>query len=202
MNPCGYNSTWKKIKHLFGGNIKDCVSKPRFDEFNIIRAVIFIVSLTAYDSCLDDDELMILILGFIGKGIFIPNELILIIAKYCDSLPINGLTKQLEMFSDICNDAMFQDIPLILILNKIELFTEKLETKPLNLYFQGCEYTGNYHLESALYIQRLFEKCNKTEERQIYSYITTATDQCNVMIVFQGIEDLMKGYWILKGIKA
>lgn len=80
------------------------------------------------------------------------------------------------LFESILNLPWFRKSSIILFLNKIDLFKEKLAAKPIREYFP--DYTGadaDYNAASN-YFANKFRGLNRTEGREIYVHYTNATD--------------------------
>ncbi|XP_036377973.1 guanine nucleotide binding protein (G protein) alpha v1 isoform X1 [Megalops cyprinoides] len=129
--------------------------------FEDVRAVLFVVALSGYDMTLVEDPSM------------------------------NRLQESLKLFSSICNNVFFRSTSMILFMNKIDLFQEKIlhSGRHLRLYlpqFRGadCDVDG-----AARYIASMFVALNATPSKLIYHHFTTATDTSNVQIVFQVVMD-------------
>ncbi|XP_039595439.1 guanine nucleotide binding protein (G protein) alpha v1 [Polypterus senegalus] len=129
--------------------------------FEDVRAVLFVVALSGYDMTLMEDPAM------------------------------NRLQESLKLFASICNNVFFKSTSMILFLNKIDLFQEKIlhSGRHLRLYlpqFRGADCDVD---AAARYIAGLFLSLNKTPSKLIYHHFTTATDTSNVQIVFQVVMD-------------
>ncbi|KAL9658593.1 hypothetical protein ABK040_006130 [Willaertia magna] len=86
------------------------------------------------------------------------------------------LTESLFLFEDVCNNRWFKDKNVLLFLNKVDVFKEKIETlKDLGKY--QPEYTGNNDFESAKeFIKNKFLEKNHNPNRQIHVNFTCAVD--------------------------
>ncbi|XP_061085344.1 guanine nucleotide binding protein (G protein) alpha v1 isoform X1 [Conger conger] len=129
--------------------------------FEEVRAVLFVVSLSGYDMTLVEDPSM------------------------------NRLQESLKLFSSICNNIFFRSTSMILFMNKIDLFQEKIlrSGRHLRLYlpnFRGADCDVD---TAARYIAGLFVALNSTPSKLIYHHFTTATDTSNVQVVFQVVMD-------------
>ena len=174
INPLGHNSNWYKYKHLFTS----------------IDAVIFVASLVCYDSELNEQDLSILIHGYIRKHYYaesIPEELMKLIMDFSD-IEGSDMHAQLEMFGSICNDPMFEQTPVILFLNKKDIFASKIQHKPLNdgyPCFENFGGDGSNYDDGVGYIRNIFEGMNENPRmKQIFTHVTCATDKCNTEKVF------------------
>jgi len=103
----------------------------------------------------------------------------------------NRIKEALDVFEDVVNNQFMKNIPVMLFLNKRDLFAEKIEKKvPLTIAFP--EYKEAQTLEGATaYIRKEFERRNRTVGRLIYSIVTCATDKDNVKFVFRSVNDII-----------
>ena len=128
--------------------------------FDDVKAVLFVVALNGYDMILLEDG------------------------------TTNRMEESLNLFQAICVNKFFDSTSIVLFLNKLDLFTEKINStnRHLRLYFP--QYTGPDHDVSAAkeFIKDQFLACN-TKQRIIYPHFTIATDTNNVRVVFQAVLD-------------
>ena len=124
--------------------------------FDDVKAVLFVVALSGYDMTLTEDG------------------------------ATNEMEESLNLFQAICVNKFFDSSSIVLFLNKLDLFTEKVNNTNHHLRLFFPQYTGPDHDVSAAkeFIKDQFLACN-TKERIIYPYYTTATDTNNVKVVFK-----------------
>jgi len=103
----------------------------------------------------------------------------------------NRLFEAINVFDNIINTAVFKQSTVILFLNKMDLFQDKLlgnstlKNKPVPLTTCFQDYTGPGTFEDAAkYIEEQFMVCNK-DRRMIFPHLTCATDTTNVSRVFE-----------------
>ncbi|XP_065809183.1 guanine nucleotide binding protein (G protein) alpha v1 [Labrus bergylta] len=130
--------------------------------FEDVRAVLFVVSLSGYDMTLVEDASM------------------------------NRLQESLKLFSSICNNIFFRSTSMILFMNKIDLFQDKIlhSGRHLRLYlpqFKGRP--ASCTASAARFISATFVSLNTTPSKLIYHHFTTATDTSNIQVVFQVVMD-------------
>ncbi|XP_059804338.1 guanine nucleotide binding protein (G protein) alpha v1 isoform X1 [Hypanus sabinus] len=129
--------------------------------FEDVRAVLFVAALSGYDMSLLEEP------------------------------SVNRLQESLRLFSSICNNIFFRNTSMILFLNKIDLFQEKIlhSERHLRLYF--TQYRGaNCDVDSAArYIASQFLLLNRNPAKLVYHHFTTATDTSNIQVVFQVVID-------------
>ncbi|KIJ51294.1 hypothetical protein M422DRAFT_43853 [Sphaerobolus stellatus SS14] len=99
----------------------------------------------------------------------------------------NRMDESLDLFQSIINSRWFLRTSIILFLNKIDVFKQKLPKVPLDKYF--TEYTGGADVnKAAKYILWRFMQLNKAR-LSLYPHLTQATDTNNVKIVFAAVKE-------------
>jgi len=86
--------------------------------FEGVTTILFLVALSEYDQLLFEDETM------------------------------NRMQEALNLFDSICNSQWFVKTSIILFLNKIDLFKEKLPLSPMRDYFS--DYQGTYEHDTTI----------------------------------------------------
>jgi len=108
----------------------------------------------------------------------------------------NRIEESLQLFEDTTNSPWFIDTPIILFLNKCDLLEEKLKHKSVKDYMS--DYSGDNSYEdvwkwfATKYEQRL------SNGRPVYTHVTCAMDDQNVLLVFQSVRDIV----IQKGMES
>lgn len=129
--------------------------------FEGVTAIIFCVSLSAYDLVLAEDEEM------------------------------NRMHESMRLFDSICNNKWFISTSIILFLNKIDLFEQKIKYSPLTICFQQYR-GGNNSEEAKKFIKNEFECLNRKQDtKHVYTHFTCATDTSNIQFVFDAITDVI-----------
>ena len=129
--------------------------------FEGVNAIIFCVALSGYDLVLAEDGGM------------------------------NRMVESMQLFEGVCNNKYFSETTIILFLNKKDLFADKIQYSPLTICFP--EYRGqNTYEEAASYIQMKFEALYiRSDEQEVYTHFTCATDTINIEFVFDAIVDVI-----------
>lgn len=129
--------------------------------FENVTALVFLVSLSEYDQMLYEDE------------------------------SVNRMQEALTLFDSICNSRWFVKTSIILFLNKIDLFAEKLPYSPLGDYFP--DYTGgdNYDVACEYLLHRFVALNQNAATKQIYAHYTCATDTQQIKFVLSAIQDIL-----------
>lgn len=129
--------------------------------FDDVRAVLFVCALSGYDMTLFED----------GKT--------------------NRLEESLNLFQAICNNKFFVKTSMILFLNKVDLFRDKIQNSDRHLRLYFPQYTGpDRDVDTAArFIQTEFMERNLNKSKIIYPHFTTATDTSNIKVVFKVVLD-------------
>ncbi|KAF7314520.1 G-protein alpha subunit [Mycena kentingensis (nom. inval.)] len=137
------------------------VGELMYKLFDNVTALVFLVSLSEYDQMLYEDE------------------------------SVNRMQEALTLFDSICNSRWFVKTSIILFLNKIDLFAEKLPRSPLGDYFP--DYTGGDNYDAACdYLLHRFVSLNQSAAtKQIYAHYTCATDTQQIKFVLSAIQDIL-----------
>lgn len=128
--------------------------------FENVTAIIFLVAISEYDQLLYEDE------------------------------NVNRMQEALTLFDSICNSRWFVKTSIILFLNKIDLFKQKLPVSPMVDYFS--DYTGGADYNSACeYIVNRFVSLNQSDAKTIYTHFTCATDTSQIKFVMSAVNDII-----------
>lgn len=120
--------------------------------FDNVTAIIFCVALSEYDQTL------------------------------LESTTKNRLEESLNLFESVVNSMWFRRTTVILCLNKIDIFIEKLPHSALEKYFP--DYVGGANVNKAVkYILWRFKQLNRADLNLI-PYVTQATDTNNIKLAF------------------
>ncbi|GAA97620.1 uncharacterized protein L969DRAFT_48716 [Mixia osmundae IAM 14324] len=128
--------------------------------FENVTAIVFLVAISEYDQMLYEDE------------------------------SVNRMQEALALFDSIANSRWFMSTSIILFLNKIDLFKEKLTRSPIQPYFQ--DYTGGANLQAACdYFSNRFVSLNQSSSKQVYVHFTCATDTNQIKFVLSAVNDIV-----------
>lgn len=143
------------------------VSPPssRIPYFQDATAVIFVAAISEYDQVLAED----------GRT--------------------NRVLESINLFTEIMNSEWFTRTPLVLFLNKCDLFADKLRRVPLNVLFP--KYSGSASYQHACeFLCREFVKRRANPNKVIHIHVVsaiqidlikTAMDSVKTMIVEQSL---------------
>ncbi|TFK67712.1 heterotrimeric G-protein alpha subunit, GPA3-like protein [Pluteus cervinus] len=101
--------------------------------------------------------------------------------------PQNQLLESLALFESVVNSRWFLRMQIVLFLNKIDVFRDKLPKLPLEKFFP--EYTGGTDInKAARYILWRFVRVNRAR-LSIYPHLTQATNTRNIGLVFTAVKE-------------
>jgi len=162
---CRWTSTGVK-KEVFKIENVDCVlldvggqkseRKKWVQCFENVFIVLFVVAISEYDQVMYEDE---------------------------DS---NRVRDALDLFEDICNSKWFCNTNVVLFLNKIDTFKEKVKQVPLKKYFKDFKFDenkGDLAEQAKNFLINEFKGRNH-QEREVLLSVTCATDKSNIKAVF------------------
>lgn len=143
--------------HLFDVGGQRSERKKWIHCFDNVTLIIYCISLSEYDQSLLEDD---------GQ---------------------NRFHESLVLFENILNSRWFARTSVVLFLNKIDLFAEKIKKVPLENYFP--DYTGGQDINKATkYILWRYMQLNRAN-LNIYPHVTQATDTSNIKLVFAAIKE-------------
>lgn len=99
----------------------------------------------------------------------------------------NRLEESLTLFDSVVNSRWFARTSIVLFLNKIDVFADKLPYSPLEKFFP--DYTGGNNInKAAKYILWRFSQVNRSG-LNIFPHVTQATDTSNIELVFAAVKE-------------
>lgn len=128
--------------------------------FENVQAIVFLVAISEYDGKLVEDE------------------------------SVNRMQEALTLFDSICNSRWFVKTSIILFLNKIDMFKEKIAQVPIEDYFEDYEGGPDYD-SSCEYFRDRFVSLNQNDNKQIYTHYTCATDTGQIRFVMTAVYDII-----------
>ncbi|CEP07538.1 hypothetical protein [Parasitella parasitica] len=130
--------------------------------FENVTAIIFLVALSEFDQVLIEDEHM------------------------------NRMEESLILFESICNSKWFKSTSIILFLNKIDIFREKIgHNHLLSNTFPGFKGANSYEETSQYVLQKFLTLNKESETKQIYTHFTCATDTEQIGFVMNAVNDII-----------
>ncbi|UNI15801.1 G-Protein alpha subunit [Purpureocillium takamizusanense] len=130
--------------------------------FENVHCLLFLVAISGYDQCLVEDK----------DG--------------------NQMNEALMLWESIANSHWFTKSAMILFLNKMDLFREKLPHSPITKYgftdYHGPE--DDYKSASKYFLDK-FKALSRNPEKEIYGHFTNATDTNLLKITMGSVQDMI-----------
>ncbi|KAH8785654.1 G-protein alpha subunit CPG-3 [Diaporthe sp. PMI_573] len=130
--------------------------------FENVNCLLFLVAISGYDQCLVEDK----------DG--------------------NQMNEALMLWESIANSHWFLKSALILFLNKMDLFKEKLAKSPITQH-GFTDYHGQPEdwKQASKYFMDKFRALNRNPEKEIYGHFTNATDTNLLKITMGSVQDMI-----------
>lgn len=129
--------------------------------FEGVQCLLFLASLSGYDQSLIED------------------------------VNANQMHEALMLFDSLVNGEWFRDKPIILFLNKIDLFREKLKKSPIKTHFPDYQGANDDEAAATQFFASKFQKINRNAHREIYIHFTNATDTNLLKATMQSVQDIL-----------
>ncbi|KAJ3222449.1 guanine nucleotide-binding protein subunit alpha [Clydaea vesicula] len=128
-----------------------------------LGGMIFLVALSSYDQFLEEE----------------PTE--------------NRMMDALQLFEGICKIEKVNHLPILLFLNKLDLFEEKIKVSSVKSHFNNFPaHQDEKNLKAGKnFFKSLFLEKNSNKERRIYSHFTSATDTKLMKVIFIAVRDII-----------
>ncbi|KAI9319487.1 G-alpha protein [Dichotomocladium elegans] len=104
---------------------------------------------------------------------------------------VNRLQESLTLFDSICNSRWFIKTSIILFLNKIDLFAEKLPRSPLSKYFDDYKGGDRYDAACQYLLQKFVSLNTRADTKQIYTHFTCATETKQIKFVMNAVNNII-----------
>mmetsp|Transcript_31075 Transcript_31075/g.48451 ORF Transcript_31075/g.48451 Transcript_31075/m.48451 type:complete len:357 (-) Transcript_31075:160-1230(-) len=105
---------------------------------------------------------------------------------------VNRMHESLKLFDEIVNAKWFVKTPIILFLNKKDLFKEKITKQQHYLSHTFPDYKGGTDFDAGVeFIQKKFVSLNGVEGKQIYTHVTCCTDTDQINVVFEAVKKFL-----------
>lgn len=130
--------------------------------FENVNCLLFLVAISGYDQCLVEDK----------DG--------------------NQMNEALMLWESIANSHWFTKSALILFLNKMDLFKEKLAKSPITDHgFTDYHGPPGDWRQASKYFMDKFRALNRNPEKEIYGHHTNATDTNLLKITMGSVQDMI-----------
>jgi len=101
------------------------------------------------------------------------------------------MQEAIMLFESIVNTSWFKRSSIILFLNKVDLFKEKLEVSPVKDYFPDFQGANNDFDAACQFFADKFRDLNRNREKEIYIHFTNATDTNLLKVTMQSVQDMI-----------
>ncbi|PYI10289.1 guanine nucleotide binding protein, alpha subunit [Aspergillus sclerotiicarbonarius CBS 121057] len=129
--------------------------------FEGVQCLLFMVALSGYDQCLVEDQ------------------------------NANQMHEAMMLFESLVNGEWFKRKPIILFLNKIDLFKGKLHVSPVSSHFPDYNGSNTDFDAAARYFADRFRGINRIPDREIYIHYTNATDTTLLKATMDSVQDMI-----------
>ena len=129
--------------------------------FEGVQCLLFMAALSGYDQCLVED------------------------------VNANQMHEAFMLFESLVNGEWFKDKPIILFLNKIDLFREKLAVSPISAHFPNYQGKDTDEEAAKAFFANRFKAINRNSAREIYIHYTNATDTTLLKDTMQDVQDML-----------
>ncbi|PWY90180.1 guanine nucleotide binding protein, alpha subunit [Aspergillus heteromorphus CBS 117.55] len=129
--------------------------------FEGVQCLLFMVALSGYDQCLVEDQ------------------------------NANQMHEAMMLFESLVNGEWFKRKPIILFLNKIDLFKGKLHVSPVSSHFPDYNGLDTDFDAAARYFADRFRGINRIPDREIYIHYTNATDTTLLKATMDSVQDMI-----------
>lgn len=147
--------------------------------FEDVSCMIFVAAISGYDQRTAED----------------PNAVRLIGLQDCDNEALTQSQNQMHeafiLFDLLVNGEHFKHTPIILFLNKIDVFKKKLAVSPLSQYYADFTGSNTDLYAAARYFADRFQRINKTRNREIYIFYTNATDSKLLDVTMASVQEVI-----------
>lgn len=143
--------------HMYDVGGQRLERKKWIHSFDNVTLIIFCVALSEYDQVLLEENLQ------------------------------NRLEELLSLFDSVVNLRWFVRSSIVLFLNKVDIFAEKIPQSPMENFFP--DYTGGADVKKAAkYILWRFSQVNRLG-LNLYPHVTQATETNNIELVFAAVRE-------------
>ncbi|KAJ5093428.1 Fungal G-protein alpha subunit [Penicillium angulare] len=129
--------------------------------FEGVQCLLFMVALSGYDQCLVEDQ------------------------------NANQMHEAMMLFESLVNGEWFKRKPIILFLNKIDLFKAKLSISSISNHFPDYSGSDTDFESAARYFADRFRGINRIPDREIYIHQTNATDTTLLKATMDSVQDMI-----------
>ncbi|KAI9301891.1 guanine nucleotide binding protein, alpha subunit, partial [Cunninghamella echinulata] len=103
----------------------------------------------------------------------------------------DSMHEALMLFDTICNSPWFVNTSMILFLNKIDIFKDKINVSPVSQWFPDYKGNNNDFEQTRAYFKKRFQRLNQHTEKRVYTHYTDATDTTLLKHVMIAVSDII-----------
>lgn len=103
----------------------------------------------------------------------------------------NQMHEAMMLFESLANGEWFKRKPIILFLNKMDLFKNKLAVSPIDNHFPDYSGSPTDFDAAAKYFADRFRSINRMPDREIYIHYTNATDTTLLRATMDSVQDMI-----------
>jgi guanine nucleotide-binding protein subunit alpha, other len=147
--------------------------------FDNCQVVLFLAAISGYDQALPEDR----------HGVCHSPSLL----KLATNWNQNQMEEALIIFDQVVNSKFFVNAAVILFLNKMDLFKEKLQSgvSPISRYFPDYQ-GGKKDIEAGKeFFARKFRRCIRNSEKELYTHYTNATDTTLLKVTMNSVQQII-----------
>lgn len=103
----------------------------------------------------------------------------------------NRLEESRDIFDTIVNNIAFENVSIILFLNKYDLLEKKVANPETDIRWYFPQFAGNSHSmqDVQAFILAMFTSVKREPKKCLYHHFTTAVDTENIKVVFNSVKD-------------
>ncbi|KAI9353573.1 guanine nucleotide binding protein, alpha subunit [Obelidium mucronatum] len=136
--------------------------------FDDVSAIIFLTAISSYDQTCAEAEGM------------------------------NRIIESINVFNSIINFPLFKNTGMILFMNKIDLFKEKIKVSPISSFFPAFEGESTYE-RGIKFFSNEFNSLNKDKSKKIYTHFTWATDTKQISPILKSVRECIEKFNMQQG---
>ncbi|POW00266.1 hypothetical protein PSTT_13252 [Puccinia striiformis] len=157
--------------------------------FENVTLIVFLAAISEYDQFLREENSVVrssLTSSFLGLMRFQKFQKWMVFFQ-------NRMDEALTLFGSISNSRWFNKTSIILFLNKIDIFKEKVTHSPIQNFYSDFQPPLNCQQEvwqaGADFFKNKFLSFNRSSSKQIYVHLTCATDTSQIRHVIGHVND-------------
>ena len=102
----------------------------------------------------------------------------------------NQMRAAMRLFDSFANSDSFKNKPVLLVLDKLDIFEEKLLYSPISGHFTEFNGSDTTLCAATGYFGCLFQQINRTQDREIGIHYTNTTDTISIKSMMASIAQM------------